>query len=191
MSHFCQSCGTATVKQVPEHDHLPRNVCLNCGFIHYENPKMVCGVIATYQERVLLCKRAIEPSYGLWTLPAGFLEIGETMQAGAIRECWEEAEAKVKIEQLYCMYNIPFVGHIYALFKGELIDGQFGVGSESLESLLFSEEQIPWQQLAFPSIKRTLEHYFHDRKTQHFPLHLEDFSPEDNAKFYQSLTLID
>lgn len=185
MIHYCTQCGNATHKAIPEHDHLQRDVCTVCGYIHYENPKIVAGALVTYGEQILLCRRAIEPSYGLWTLPAGYMEIGESMQQGAMRECWEEAEAKIYIEQLYCMYNILHVGHVYALFKATLIDGTFGIGTESLESRLFYPDEIPWQQLAFPSIERTLQLYLTDCKTGHFPLHIEDFDLDRTHAFYQ------
>lgn len=170
---FCLKCGQQGQFLIPEGDQRERLVCAGCGHIHYENPKVICGALAIHQDKVLLCRRAIEPRYGLWTLPAGFMELHETMEEGAARETWEEAEGVVNIEQLYCMYNIPRIGQIYVLFKGSLQDGQYGVGSESLECGLFSEDEIPWQELAFPSIERTLKHYFHDRQQGQFGFHLE------------------
>ena len=122
---------------------------------------------------MLLCRRAIEPRYGLWTLPAGYMELFETMEQGAARETREEAEAEVEIQQLYCMYNIPRIGQIYVLFKADLIEGKFGAGEETIESRLFAEDEIPWNDLAFPSVERTLWHYFEDRKTGNFSNHLE------------------
>lgn len=170
---FCLKCGQQGHFVVPEGDQRERLVCQGCGHIHYENPKVICGALAIWQNKVLLCRRAIEPRYGLWTLPAGFMELHETMEEGAARETMEEAEGVAHIEQLYCMYNIPRIGQIYVLFKASLENGQFGAGSESLECALFEEHEIPWDALAFPSIERTLKHYFNDRKTGQFTVHLE------------------
>ena len=170
---FCLKCGQPGQLSIPQGDQRERLVCNSCNYIHYENPKVICGALVTWQDKVLLCKRAIEPRYGLWTLPAGFMELYETMEQGAARETLEEAEAVVNIEQLYCMFNIPRIGQIYVLFKGDLQDGKFGAGDESLECGLFTEEDIPWEDLAFPSVERTLRHYFQDRKQGAFTMHLE------------------
>ncbi|WP_139850988.1 NUDIX hydrolase [Acinetobacter pullicarnis] len=170
---FCTACGHLTQDKVPLGDHQIRQVCVNCDTIHYVNPKVICGALAIWQDKVLLCRRAIEPRYGLWTLPAGYMELFETMEQGSARETREEAEAEVDIEHLYCMYNIPRIGQIYVLFKAQLIDGKFGAGEETIESKLFAEHEIPWEQLAFPSVERTLRHYFADKKQQDYPLHLE------------------
>ena len=170
---FCTACGHKTQEQIPLGDHQLRTVCSSCGNIHYVNPKVICGALVLDQNKVLLCRRAIEPRYGLWTLPAGYMELFETMEQGAARETREEAEAEVEIEQLYCMYNIPRIGQIYVLFKAHLLEGKFGAGPETIESRLFSEDEIPWDQLAFPSVERTLRHYFADRQQQDFPMHLE------------------
>ena len=170
---FCTACGHLTQDKVPLGDHQIRQVCVNCDTIHYVNPKVICGALAIWQDKVLLCRRAIEPRYGLWTLPAGYMELFETMEQGSARETREEAEAEVDIEHLYCMYNIPRIGQIYVLFKAQLIDGKFGAGEETIESKLFAEHEIPWEQLAFPSVERTLRHYFADKKQQDYPMHLE------------------
>lgn len=171
--NFCGNCGQKTVEKIPLGDQQVRRVCSHCATIHYVNPKVICGALVIHDDKVLLCRRAIEPRYGLWTLPAGYMELFETMEQGAARETREEAEAEVSIEQLYCMYNIPRIGQIYVLFKAQLIDGKFGAGEETIESRLFSEDEIPWEQLAFPSVERTLRHYFADRKTNQFDIHLE------------------
>ena len=170
---FCTACGHLTQDKVPLGDHQIRQVCVNCDTIHYVNPKVICGALVIWQDKVLLCRRAIEPRYGLWTLPAGYMELFETMEQGSARETREEAEAEVDIEHLYCMYNIPRIGQIYVLFKAQLIDGKFGAGEETIESKLFAEHEIPWEQLAFPSVERTLRHYFADKKQQDYPMHLE------------------
>ena len=170
---YCLQCGHKTKKEIPTDDTKLRQVCPQCGYIHYENPKVICGALVIWQDKVLLCKRAIEPRYGYWTLPAGYMELGETMAQGAQRETLEEAEAVVNLEQLYCLYDVPHIGQIYSVFKGTLENGSFGAGIETLESRLFSEDEIPWDELAFPSVKSTLQHYFNDRKTLSFPLHLQ------------------
>ena len=171
--NFCVICGHKTTEKIPLGDHQLRRVCTDCGNIHYINPKVICGALVLFENKVLMCRRAIEPRYGLWTLPAGYMELFETMEQGAARETREEAEAEIDIEQLYCMYNIPRIGQIYVLFKANLIDGQFGAGEETIESRLFSEDEIPWAELAFPSVEQTLRHYFADRKTNQFQMHLE------------------
>lgn len=172
---FCMQCGQPTVTRVPIGDSLPREVCTHCGFIHYVNPKIICGALVTSGEHILLCRRAIEPCYGKWTLPAGFMELGETLQDGAARETREEAHAEITIEQLYCLYNIPRIGQVYVLFKALLNDGQFGAGEETIESRLFTIDELPWEDLAFPSVERTLRHFVHDRSLGQTPLpqHLE------------------
>ncbi|HJF27599.1 MAG TPA: NUDIX hydrolase, partial [Acinetobacter lwoffii] len=167
--NFCVNCGHTTTDKIPLGDQQLRKVCTTCGYIHYINPKIICGALVVWENKVLLCRRAIEPRYGLWTLPAGYMELFETMEQGAARETREEAEAEIEIEQLYCMYNIPRIGQIYVLFKSTLLNGKFGAGEETIESQLFEEENIPWSELAFPSVEQTLRHYFEDRKTHHFP----------------------
>ena len=173
LMRFCTACGHPTSDQIPLGDHQVRQVCTHCRTIHYVNPKVICGALVIWEDKVLLCRRAIEPRYGLWTLPAGYMELFETMEQGAARETREEAEAEVEIEQLYCMYNIPRIGQIYVLFKSKLVEGKFGAGEETIESRLFEEHEIPWKELAFPSAERTLRHYFEDRKTNNFTTHLE------------------
>jgi ADP-ribose pyrophosphatase YjhB (NUDIX family) len=170
---FCSNCGaTALEFRVPEGDTLPRYVCGQCGTIHYQNPKIVVGCLPEWQGRVLLCKRAIEPRKGLWTLPAGFLENGETLAAGALRETLEEADARVTIDSLYTVISLPHINQVYIMFRSTLADLDFGPGTESLEVALFREEDIPWDQLAFRTITRTLRNYFLDRKLGDFLVHL-------------------
>ena len=171
--NFCSQCGSAALEfRVPEGDTLPRFVCANCGTIHYQNPKVVVGCLPEWQRQVLLCKRAIEPRYGLWTLPAGFLENAETIGDGAVRETIEEANARVELGELYTVINLPHISQIYMMFRAQLRDLDFGPGTESLEVELFDEKDIPWGQLAFRTIARTLRCYFLDRKLGAFPLRL-------------------
>ncbi len=170
---FCSACGSANiVHRVPPGDHLPRDVCAACGIVHYQNPKVVVGCLPEWQERVLLCKRAIEPRRGLWTLPAGFLENGETVIDGAVRETLEEAGAHVEMGDLYTMISLPQIGQVYMMFRARLADLDFAPGPESLEARLFAEEEIPWDQLAFRTIGRTLRNYFLDRKLGRFSVHV-------------------
>jgi ADP-ribose pyrophosphatase YjhB (NUDIX family) len=175
--NFCMRCGSPVSLQVPPGDDRPRHVCGACGTVHYQNPKLVAGCLAEWGETVLLCRRAIEPRYGLWTLPAGFMENGETTQEAALREAREEANARVEILSLYSLYDLPHIGQVYCLFRGRLVDLGFRPGAESLEVRLFREEDIPWDTLAFASITHTLRHYFEDRRTGEFPLHTGTIRP--------------
>ena len=170
---YCSTCGSAGIAlRVPEGDNLPRHVCPDCGTIHYQNPKVVVGCLPEWEGKVLLCRRAIEPRYGLWTLPAGFLENAETVVAGAARETLEEANARVEVGELYTMISLPYISQIYMMFRARLLDLDFGPGSESLEVRLFDEREVPWEDLAFRTITRTLRNYFVDRRQGAFPLRL-------------------
>jgi len=171
--NFCSQCGEKISFRIPDGDTLPRFVCDHCTTIHYQNPKMVVGCLPEWQDKILLCRRAIEPRYGLWTLPAGFLENGETAPAGAIRETLEEANARVEIGDLYSFISLPHISQIYVLFRATLLDLDFSAGVESLEVRLFAEDEIPWNSLAFRTIHRTLEHYFSDRRNGTFNLHVD------------------
>jgi ADP-ribose pyrophosphatase YjhB (NUDIX family) len=171
--NFCSNCGAATLEwHIPDGDTLRRRVCATCGTIHYENPKIVTGCLPVWDERVLLCKRAIEPRYGLWTLPAGFLENGETLGSGAARETLEEADARVELGELYTVISLPQINQVYMMFRARLTDLGFGPGTESLEVRLFDESEIPWEQLAFRTIARTLRNFFLDRRLGRFSLHV-------------------
>jgi ADP-ribose pyrophosphatase YjhB (NUDIX family) len=138
--------------------------------IHYQNPKIVVGCIPVWEDKVLLCRRAIEPRYGLWTVPAGFMENGETSQQGAARETQEEACAQVEVESLYTLFNLPHINQVYLLFRSRLLDLDFAPGEESLEVGLYEEADIPWDEIAFPVVKETLRLYFRDRESGRFPL---------------------
>jgi len=171
--NFCSHCGAAALElKVPEGDTLPRYVCASCGTIHYQNPKVVVGCLPVWGEQVLLCKRAIEPRLGLWTLPAGFLENGETIFAGAARETEEEARARVEVGSLYTMISLPHINQIYVMFRSRLLDLGFGPGPESIEVRLFDEDEVPWSEIAFRTITRTLRNFFLDRKLGAFPTHV-------------------
>jgi len=167
---FCSHCGSDRIDlRVPEGDSVSRFVCAVCGTIHYQNPKVVVGCLPEWEDRVLLCRRAIEPRHGLWTLPAGFLENGETIFAGALRETLEEARARVAIGDLYTMISLPQISQVYVIFRARLVDLDFGPGPESLDVRLFAEHEIPWEEMAFRTIGRTLRNYFLDRKLGTFP----------------------
>lgn len=174
---FCSSCGAPVATKIPPGDSLPRFVCTACNTIHYQNPRMVVGCIVEWEDRVLLCKRAIEPRYGLWTVPAGYMENGETLQAGAARETLEEANARVEVGQLYAIYNIPHIHQVYVLFRARLLDLDFHAGAETLEVHLASESDIPWDQLAFATVRNTLNHYYADRKAGEYRFHIGTIEP--------------
>ena len=177
MIKFCNSCGSAVSERIPEGDNFPRAVCDACGTIHYQNPKIVVGCLPAYGDRILICKRAIEPRYGLWTLPAGFMENGESASQGAAREALEEANARVEIEDLYTVYSIPHISQVYMMFRARLLDTDFSAGAESLEVKLVTASEIPWNQLAFAMVRRTLEHYLEDRKRGVFTPRFGDIHP--------------
>lgn len=171
---FCTACGSPTEFKIPKDDDHVRSVCTNCGMVHYGNPKMVVGCIPELNGEILLCKRNIEPQRGWWTLPAGYLENGESVQDGAARETREETRANVKTIVPYRLFNIVSVHQIYFMFRAELTSSKFGPTSESIEVKLFHENDIPWNEIAFKSIKKTLEHYFEDRRSGKFSFKIFD-----------------
>jgi ADP-ribose pyrophosphatase YjhB (NUDIX family) len=160
---YCSNCGNAVELRIPTGDDRNRFVCARCETIHYQNPRLVVGCLPVHGERILLCRRAIEPRKHFWTLPAGFMENGETTQDGAQRETWEEARARLANVNLYRIFDLPHINQVYMFYRGELIDGAHGVGPESLETGLFEERDIPWDQLAFPVVMETLREFFADR----------------------------
>jgi ADP-ribose pyrophosphatase YjhB (NUDIX family) len=168
---FCSHCGHELSFITPPGDHLPRFVCSSCGTIHYQNPKLVAGCVAEWQGEILICKRAIEPRAGFWTLPAGFMENGETTEAAAARETIEEALATVADLEPFALVNVPHVDQVHLMFRGVLVDGKHAPGPESLETALVPEERIPWDEIAFPSVRFTLERYLEDRRRGHFGFH--------------------
>ena len=168
---YCSQCGQPVEILIPPGDNRPRHVCGSCHTIHYQNPKIVTGTLPIWEDQVLLCKRAIEPRYGLWTLPAGFMEVGETTEQAAERESREEANANLEIQQLYTVISLPHIDQVYMLYRASLNDLAFHPGEETLEVKLFREEQIPWQELAFRTIHFTLKRFFEDRQKGRFPLH--------------------
>jgi len=167
---YCSQCGAPVVLQIPAGDDRERHVCSACSHIHYVNPRVIVGCLPVVGDQVLLCRRAIEPRYGLWTLPAGFMENGETTEQGAIRETWEEARARAENPQLYRLFDIPYINQVYVFFRCGIVDGAFGAGPESLDVRLFAEDQIPWDDIAFHVVQRTLKEYFADRQRSDYPV---------------------
>ena len=167
---FCSQCGYPLEQRIPPGDNLPRFVCQQCTTIHYQNPNIVAGCLPIYGDQILLCKRAIEPRYGLWTLPAGFMENNETLEQAAMRESMEEANANVKLLNIYTVLSLPHVNQVYIMYLAELLDTNFSAGSESLEVKLFNEKDIPWNELAFRTIHYTLKYFFEDRRRGQFEL---------------------
>jgi len=161
------------VPRVPDGDNRTRQVCADCGFINYENPKIVVGAVCHWGDRLLLCRRAINPRKGHWTLPAGFLELHETVTAGAAREAWEEARAKIEIETLLAVYTVPRISQVQLMYRARLVSDDISAGPESLEVGLFTFDAIPWDDLAFPSVRWAL-HQFADSK------HLDNFAAFTN-----------
>lgn len=161
--NFCSACGRPVVYRVPPGDNRQRFVCEHCETVHYQNPRIVTGCLVTWGEQVLLCKRAIAPRRGFWTLPAGFLENGETAEDGARRETWEEARAEVAIEDLYTVCSLPHISQIYLFYRARLVRPEFAAGDETEAIDLYRESEVPWDQLAFPVVRETLERYFRER----------------------------
>jgi ADP-ribose pyrophosphatase YjhB (NUDIX family) len=177
--HFCSNCGSNVALSDVEGDSIKRYYCSNCDTVHYTNPKLIVGVLPYYQDKVLLCRRAIEPRKNYWNIPAGFLENNELAEEGALREVWEEAEGRARIDGVLAIYSIPQANQVYIHFYGELIDGQFGIGVESLECKLFSEDEIPWEDMAFTSSTFALKKFFNDRKTGQIRTHIGSFKLTD------------
>lgn len=159
---FCSDCGARVSFRVPPGDRLPRHVCDACGAIHYQNPRMVVGSLPVWGERILLCRRAIEPRLGFWTLPSGFMENGETTAQAAVRETLEEANARVELGPMYTLYNVPHVDQVHIVYRATLLDLDFSPGEESLDVALFEEKDIPWEEIAFRTLALTLRHFFED-----------------------------
>lgn len=167
---YCNQCGARVSLFIPLGDNKERHVCQVCDTIHYENPRVITGTLPVFEDSVLLCKRAIEPRRGLWTLPAGFMENGESTEQGAIRETLEEANAQVSIDGLYCLFDLPQFNQVYTFYRAQLLDLKYYAGDESLEVALFKTDDIPWQQLAFSVVSETLKLYMEDRKNNHYPV---------------------
>lgn len=176
----CRACGTAVTYRVPDDgDTRARAVCPACGTIHYENPLNVVGTVPVWGDSgqyVLLCKRNIEPRWGKWTLPAGFMELDETTAEGAARETDEEAGAQIEMGPLFTLLNVARVGQVHLYYRARLLSDRFNPGHETIEARLFTEDEIPWDEIAFRTVKETLERYFADRRTGHFGMHTVDIA---------------
>lgn len=168
--NYCSHCGDALIQAIPSGDDRTRYVCPSCETVHYQNPRIITGCIPVYEDRVLLCRRSIEPRRGFWTLPAGFLENGESVAEGARRETLEEALAHVELDELYGVYDILHIAQVYMIYRGRLITPDFAPGDESLETALFREEEVPWEDMAFPVMRMVLEQFFADRRRGKFTL---------------------
>ena len=169
---FCSACGQPVEFRIPEGDTLPRHVCPACGTVHYVNPRIVVGCVPEAGSRILLCRRAIDPRYGYWTVPAGFMENGETLAQGAARETQEEALAQVEVRDLLAIVDVTHARQVHMMFRATLLDGRYGVGHESLEVELFEPRDIPWDLIAFPSVRFALERFLADREAGVERLHV-------------------
>lgn len=178
---FCSACGARVSVKIPPGDNRERFVCDACEHVHYQNPLIVAGCIAHWRGRVLLCRRAIEPRYGLWTLPAGFMENGESTLQGAAREAREEANAEIDGLTLYGLYNMIHINQVYVMFRGELRDGKASPGSESLAVALYREREVPWDELAFPVVRETLLRFFEEAEHGEFRIHSGDFARDTDG----------
>ena len=169
--NYCPQCAAPVEKRIPEGDHLPRFVCTACGTIHYRNPKLIAGSVPEHEGRILICRRAIEPRRGYWTIPAGFMEVGETLQQAAARECDEEALARVEVGGPCAIVHVLHAEQVHVMFRARLVSAAFGVGPESLETMLCEERDVPWPDIAFKSVEFCLRRYFEDRAAGRADLH--------------------
>jgi ADP-ribose pyrophosphatase YjhB (NUDIX family) len=171
----CKSCGSAVTYRLPDDgDTRERAICTACHTVHYENPLNVVGTLPIWEDKILLCKRNIEPRYGKWTLPAGFMELGETVAQGAARETDEEAGAQIELLGLYTLMNVVRVGQVHFFYRAKLLSTTFHPGHETIEARLFSEDEVPWDDIAFRTVRETLKCFFEDRQRGAFPLHQVD-----------------
>lgn len=174
---YCSDCGALVELRIPADETKARYICTVCNLIHYQNPRLVIAAIPQWEDKVLLCRRAIEPQYGKWTLPGGFMENGESTGQTAVRETLEEANARITIIDLYAMYSLPYINQVHLVFRSQLVDLDFNPGQESLEVKLFTESEIPWDELAFRPLRYSLEHYFNERHEEKFSLHTGELTP--------------
>lgn len=177
---YCNFCGHSITLRIPDGDDRERHVCDSCGEIHYLNPRIIVCSLPCYEDKVLLCKRAIEPRYGFWTLPGGFMENGESTLQAAIRETHEEANARIETLELYSLFNVIHINQVHLFFRAQLQDLEFSSGTESLEVGLFTQAKVPWNDIAFPAVASTLQQYFLDLPLGRFPLRLADVVLDEN-----------
>ncbi len=184
--NFCSACGASVEQKVPEGETLLRVVCPKCQTIHYQNPKIVAGTIPEWEDKILLCRRAIEPRVGLWTFPAGFMELGESTEAAAARETVEEAHAEVRIHALFGLFSLPHASQVYVVYRAHLQNLNFKPGPESLEVELVSLRDIPWDQLAFPVIQECLSQYVNDIQAASTQTHSSIVHPKKEPSSYST-----
>lgn len=183
---YCSTCGQQVEQKIPEGDNRYRYVCVSCETIHYQNPRIIAGTVPVWDGKILLCRRAIEPRYGYWTLPAGFMENAETTIEAAARETLEEALAKVTIDGLFSIIDVPHINQVHMFYRATLVDGSFGAGEESLETRLFAADEIPWEEISFPTVKRTLEFFLSEMPSGNYGLHVSDIRPSSNRRVGQN-----
>jgi len=177
-THHCSACGARARRAVPDGDNRLRDVCPRCGKIDYKNPRVVVGSVCSWRDRLLICRRSIEPRRGFWTIPAGYLEFGEAAEQGAMREAMEEANASIRIETLLAVYSLARIGEVQLLYRAQLLDDRISAGPESVEVALVTWDAIPWNDLAFPSVHWVLRHALSikDQAGPHMPVGV----PTDN-----------
>lgn len=173
INHYCSVCAAALTRKIPPGDQHERDCCDACGAIHYVNPRPVVGTIPVWQSQVLLCRRAIEPRHGFWTLPAGFMEVGESTAEGALRETREEAGARIQMGPLFSVFDVPQAQQVHLFFRAQILDLNFDPGPESLEVALFSAQTVPWNKLAFQTVEAALRYFFSDQAKDSFGMHYE------------------
>jgi len=161
---FCSQCGSPIKRRVPEGDNRERDVCDHCGAIHYQNPRMVVGTVPVWEDRILLCRRAIEPRYNTWTLPAGFMELNESTAQGAARETLEESGARIELGQLFTVIDVPQIDQVHIFYLAQALGPDLDPGPESLEARYYDETEIPWDDLSFRTVSTTLKQYLEDRQ---------------------------
>ncbi|MBR9870700.1 MAG: NUDIX hydrolase [Gammaproteobacteria bacterium] len=183
---YCSTCGQQVEQKIPAGDNRYRYVCVGCETIHYQNPRIIAGTVPVWDGKILLCRRAIEPRYGYWTLPAGFMENAETTIEAAARETLEEALANVTIDGLYSIIDVPHINQVHMFYRATLVDGSFGAGEESLETRLFAANEIPWDEISFPTVKRTLEFFLSEMPSGKFGLHVTDIRPPSTKRVDQN-----
>ncbi len=181
--NFCSECGSSTIRlKTPKEDNRPRHICEECKAIFYQNPKIVAGCILEWDDKVLLCKRSIEPKLGYWTIPAGFMEKSESVSEAAARESWEEAFARSEALELHSIYTLKYVDQVYMVYRGVLKDGKAKANSETSLTMLCDKQDIPWNGIAFPVVKRSLELYFEDCNQGCFHLHQGEIIRNNEGK---------
>lgn len=174
--HYCTQCANPLARIIPPDDNRVRDVCLQCGSVHYQNPRNVVGVVPILEDKILLCRRAIEPRYDKWTLPAGFMELKESTAEGALREADEEAGVKLELGSLFTMIDVPAAGQVHIYYLAKVLSPELNPGPESLEARFFALDEIPWDELSFKTVSTTIEHYIEDQKNNHFPVHYYSLS---------------